>query len=171
METLHAEGESPFVVNDEASIAAVMAMSQRNSSEYVNCQVEGCGEAILLTELDDHMEMHGEEGEDDRAESFANSESSSLKRKWDFDTKLPSVLRNFGHHVEESSGSSSSDRQTVAKAAWKGILKMPDQNPKALVATTTSSARRRLGVSIVGSCDVSRVADTLVEIRTRSSRE
>ena len=153
METLHAEGYSPFMVNDEASIAAVMALSQRDSSEYVNCQVDGCGEAILLTELDDHMEMHGAEGDDARLETVINSERSSLKRRRSesFDTEIPSVRRDLDQHVEGPSASS--DRQTVAKAAWKGILNMPDQGPKSSIATMAGNARRRLGVSAAGSCD------------------
>ena len=31
------------------------------NEEYFNCPVEGCGEALLLTELESHIEMHEEE--------------------------------------------------------------------------------------------------------------
>jgi hypothetical protein len=78
METQHPEGgESPFLVNDDASIAAVMSLYD-DEVKYASCPVEGCGEAILLTELDSHIEMHGAEGEDTDLESEPSSKRTEV---------------------------------------------------------------------------------------------
>jgi len=58
LETLHAEGQSPFVAKDSAS---VVAMVNQDDVNYADCPIDGCGEMVLFDELDSHIEMHGEE--------------------------------------------------------------------------------------------------------------
>lgn len=157
METQHPEnGQSPFVVTDDASVAALMSLQDEDDVEYVNCPVEGCGEALLLTELDSHVEMHAEEGTGSPGES---DEHSSKRLKIEpqignsFDTKLSYALRNLDDPNEDAksiSEASSHDLQTAAKTTWKSILKMPDTSSKSTSSKDTpkaNSSKKRLGVS------------------------
>jgi len=158
METVHPEGgESPFVVRDDASIAAVLSLGE-DDVQYACCPVDGCGEAILLTELDSHIEMHGvEEAEEDQEEDADQESGPDLKKprleehvRASFDTKLSHALRNLDDGEKSSSESPPSDRQTSAKAAWKNLLKMPETPPKAKTSSSsnTKAPRSRLGVSL-----------------------
>jgi zinc finger-containing ubiquitin peptidase 1 len=156
METVHPEdGESPFVVKDDASITALIAFDDEANDQYASCPVEGCGEALLLTELQSHIEMHEEE--QDSGDDVSTRSSKKLKLEPEieaaFDTKLSHALRNL-EDVNEQPASQipSSDRQAAAKAAWKGLLKMPDSSSKAAQAASASkNPQRRLGVSLLPS--------------------
>lgn len=149
METEHPEdGQSPFVVKDDASIAALMSLDDEKDTQYASCPVEGCGEALLFTELESHIEMHGEEH--DTGDELSTHSSKRLKLQPEieaaFDTKLSYALRNLDDVDERAPYESApSDRQAVAKATWKGLLKMPDSSSKS--SSTTKSNRRRLGAS------------------------
>jgi hypothetical protein len=162
METLHPEGgESPFIVkDDDASIAAVLSMADEDV-QYASCPVEGCGEAILFTELDSHIEMHeAEEQGQDTSDTEDESEPEPKKPKMkgetqqSFDTQLSYALRNLDDSEKSSSESPPSDRQAKAKAAWKDLLKMPEpaSSSKSKIGASstaaTKSPRRRLGVSL-----------------------
>ncbi|KAH8768012.1 peptidase family C78-domain-containing protein [Hyaloscypha finlandica] len=154
LETVHPEdGESPFVVKDDASIAALMSLDGEKDDRYANCPVEGCGEALLLTELESHIEMHEEE--QDSGDDQSSRSSKRLKHEPPieaaFDTKLSHALRNLEDVNERlESESPSSDRQAVAKATWKSILKMPDSSSKTAAPSSSKSNRRRLGKSELG---------------------
>lgn len=156
METLHPEnGESPFVAHDDASITALISLQDEQDVQYVHCPVEGCGEALLLTELDSHVEMHEEEldqspGESDEPSRSAKRVKIDPQTGATFDTKLSYALRNLdddddGHRVHEKP---SHDAQAAAKTAWKSILKMPDSSPIAgtKAAPAANSSKKRLGV-------------------------
>jgi hypothetical protein len=151
METLHPEGrESPFVVKDNASIAAVMSLYDEDF-QYASCPVGGCGEEILFSELESHMEMHGaEDGTDEESENTVKKGQEGEKAPVTFDTKLAYALRNLGES-DPSSETAARDLQADTKAAWKGLLKMPETPAKfkgsAVASETTKSSRRRLGVS------------------------
>ena len=163
METLHAEGgQSPFIVkDDDASVAAVASLAGEDVVQYASCPVEGCREAILFTELDSHIEMHGAE-EQDQEESETESESEPELKKPKlkdpiqpgFGTKLSHALRNLDDSEKSSPEPPPSDRQAKAKPQWKDILKMPEaassSKPKTGASSTaaTKSPRRRLGVSL-----------------------
>lgn len=163
VEALHPEGGvvSPFAVNEDASIAAVSSLYDEEI-KYTSCPVEGCGETILLTELDSHIEFHGAEGED----SDMESEPSSKRTKVDdgfrdtFDTKLAYALRNLDDGEQSISESSSSNRQVSnsqvsTKAAWRNLLKMPEPSSNTKTNPVISPGekfrqRRRLGKSELG---------------------
>jgi len=150
METLHPEGgESPFIVKDDASVAAVLSLEGEDDIQYVSCPVEGCGEALLLTEFDSHIEMHGAEEQDTDEESGPTSKETGIEPGVEdaFDTKLSYALRNLGDDEISSPDSPSSDRQATAKAAWKGLLKMPETSLQSVTLSISKSSRRRLGVS------------------------
>jgi hypothetical protein len=155
METLHREGgESPFIVkDDDASMAAIISMNNEDL-QYASCPVEGCGEAILFTELDSHIEMHSAEEQGQDAEETSRPEPKKPKLKEEiqtaFDAKLSYALRALDDGEESSSENRPSDRQATSKAAWKELLKMPDSTSKSKTvssSTMTQSPKRRLGVS------------------------
>ena len=163
MESYHTEdGPSPFIVkDDDASIAAVMSLAEEEI-QYAACLVEGCGEAILLTELDSHMEMHGAEkqgqgGSETESEDEPQAKKPKLKDdevRASFGTKLSHALRNLDDD-KSPSGSAPSHRQAKPKPQWKDILNMPElastsKSKGALSDTTTknTSTRKRLGVSL-----------------------
>ena len=164
------DGESPFVVKDDASIAALMSLDGEKDDRYANCPVEGCGEALLLTELESHIEMHEEE--QDSGDDQSSRSSKRLKHEPPieaaFDTKLSHALRNLEDVNERlESESPSSDRQAVAKATWKSILKMPDSSSKTAAPSSSKSNRRRLGASLprlILCSSSSREANALIEI-------
>lgn len=153
METVHPEGgESPFIVKDDASTAAVMSLYDEEI-QYASCPMENCGEAILLSELDSHIEMHGaEEGSDeeevpDRASKKAKT---SEEVKESFGTKLSYALRNLDEG-ESTPDIAAKGCQPDAVAAWKNLLKMPAASSSgkenAALSAPSKGSRRRLGVS------------------------
>lgn len=157
IQTVHSEGgESPFIVKeDDSSIAEILSMD--DEPQYFTCSVEGCGEAILLTELDSHIEMHGAEQEsgDENTDPIPKEMRVSPGPEASFDTKLSHALRN----VDDGNGLSSSKRQRSqnspgrhesAKDRWKELLKMPKLPPKNSSLSTSKSTRRRLGKSELG---------------------
>jgi hypothetical protein len=153
VETLHPEGgESPFLVKDDASIAAVMSLNENDDDPgFASCPMDGCGEVILLTELDSHIEMHGAEEQDVDQEFEMTSRESEIQDavQATFDTRLSRQLRNLSGRGS-STDTASLDRQASAKAAWKGLLKMPDAGAKPAPPPVSAKkgSRRRLGVSI-----------------------
>jgi hypothetical protein len=154
METQHPEGgDSPFIVKDDSSIAAVMSTGGVGDSDpdFTSCPIDGCGELILLTELDNHIEMHDMEGQE------GDEESLSMRKEYEigsvvsgsFDTGLSHELRNLPAQVQ-SSENALSERQENAKEVRKEITKMPERKvrPSSAPNGQTSGPHRRLGVSI-----------------------
>ena len=154
METRHPEGgESPFIVKDDASVAAVLSMGRGGEEEpdFACCPIDSCGEVILLTELDSHIEMHDMESQDIDQDAVSRSKDYEMEDavQTSFDTKISHELRNL--HVQAPSIENDlSEQQASAKAAWKEILKMPQAPPKPLPSPNGKSKGplRRLGVSI-----------------------
>lgn len=176
METLHPEGDSPFVVKDDASIAAVLALEYDESPEeaaYTSCPVEGCGEQLLWEEMDSHLELHTAEQDssDDRGH---DSKRLKLEPGIDasFDTKLSHALRNIGDDDDDVSGTPSPERerQAAAKDIWKALLKMPETSSKKVIASTSATVKRKLGVSTWHFQSPSRVANPPSEVGTRPPR-
>ncbi|TVY88874.1 Zinc finger with UFM1-specific peptidase domain protein [Lachnellula willkommii] len=153
METLHAEGESPFVVRDDASIAAVLASEYDENPDkpkYSSCPVEGCGEQLLFAEFDSHLELHAaEQDADDGCDHVSQKLKLEPEMEATFHTKLSHALRNIGGG-DLITECPSPEQQARAKAAWKGLLKMPETSPKEAVADASRSVRRRLGKSELG---------------------
>lgn len=121
IETLHPEnGESPFVVNDGSSLRVLMEDGEEDEEgeEYVECPQEGCGEALLLVELEGHVEMHEQEragsglGDDLDAEGRRVSASKRVKLDSDhmsgqagaagFETRIADGLRNLDESEPEA---------------------------------------------------------------------
>ncbi|KAJ8064515.1 hypothetical protein OCU04_006847 [Sclerotinia nivalis] len=149
METLHAEGESPFITKDSAS---VIAMVDQEDVNYADCPVDGCGEMVLFDELESHIEMHGEEDgnmelDTPASESSRNGTKKGVGKDASFGTKLSHALRNIddGHDYEIREPPAAQ----ASQKAWRDILKMPDislkSQPKAPVQGPRQLGKAELG--------------------------
>ncbi|KAM3071981.1 hypothetical protein ACMFMG_008448 [Clarireedia jacksonii] len=151
LETLHAEGgQSPFVARDESSTGG---MASHDDLQYTDCPIKECGEMVLTSELDSHIEMHDEEhGENDADTPTIHSSSKEARGE---NTKEPGFGTNFANtrlSIDEHRGTSSSNEsasQISTKAAWKAILKMPDISSKSH-SKPPSNVPRQLGKSDLG---------------------
>lgn len=150
MESFHAEGESPFVVkeDDEAHEAIITPELDREEDhvKYASCPVKGCGENILLTELDNHIDMHASEDQpaDDDGLSIDLQRSETPKSNVPFDEKPPHVNKDL--REQKPPDAHPTDPQAYAKAKWKKILKMPERSGKSIPMTKERKSRKRLGV-------------------------
>ena len=63
METNHAEGKSPFVVDDKAAAANGGHIPEDGEKDplFIECPAEDCGEVLLAADLDYHLELHAAE--------------------------------------------------------------------------------------------------------------
>jgi hypothetical protein len=116
---LHAEGESPFIVKDKKYTSPY---TSEEMDGYTACPVEGCGEDILFTDLESHMELHGAEG------SAGDFEETSILKKDDLQDIPPQSVVEADRQR----------KQSEAKAGWKSLLQMP--------ATSTDGKPKKLGV-------------------------
>lgn len=153
MENEHPEdGESPFFPKDQGSIAGMISFEdEEHSEEYANCPVAGCGEVVLLAELESHVEMHEEE-QDTEGDTVHSSKRVKLTPEVEhtsFGTKLSHALRNLddGGNSKSKAELPAHDPQASAKAVWKNILKMPETSKTKTKSPSKGAARRRLGVS------------------------
>jgi hypothetical protein len=155
METRHPEGDDS-VFMDDASIAAVMSMNmdEGKDPDFAPCPIDGCGEIILLTELDNHIDMHEMENQDAEQDVMLNAkENEMVDPSASFDTKISHELRNL-HAQSPPTSKTLSERQENAKAAWSEILNMP-QAPASSSPSLKEKIKgkgRRLGVSISEIC-------------------
>lgn len=116
METLHPEGESPFVVKEDNAPENTEAAEDIS---YVECPVDSCGEVLLLQELEYHLELHSEESgdhlQDPAPDTGAETTPSGPSR----------AHREAERHRRSDHEPGHSDRQAKAISAWKRLLKMP----------------------------------------------
>ncbi|KIM94993.1 hypothetical protein OIDMADRAFT_134716 [Oidiodendron maius Zn] len=156
MEEQHPEGgQSPFIVKDDSSVAAVISMGGvgDNDPDFTSCPINGCGEIILFTELDNHIEMHDMEGQDGDQETTTTPREYEMNNvvRGSFDTTLSYELRNLP--VQSSPlENASSERKESAKETWKAPMKMPERSTRPASAPNgqTSGTHRRLGKSELG---------------------
>lgn len=125
MEVFHSEdGESPFVVKDDPEKMS-MVTKDLDREGYAMCFVEGCGEEILLAELDSHLELHVIEE--------AGSTPEPKPRTVSADQKPPI-----------SSGDSNTSKEILKQAkaidAWKELFHMP-------AASSSKDAKPKYDVS------------------------
>lgn len=155
LEIQHSEGDSPFLVrerNSQNTDAQGYSDTSIHDLDFVECPREGCGEAILLSELASHIEMHGVE-EYQTDESYfmdpnfgRRPESSNSKSELGSDAKPPQPFGNLMDEDLLGAKSSSNDPQTSAKLKWREILKMPTSKEKQENPNVPKRACRRLGV-------------------------
>jgi hypothetical protein len=151
METDHPEdNNSPFIVRDDSNITASNGTGENEEIQFAHCPVEGCGEELLHTEFDSHLEMHAAElTQDDSDEKGRRHVSKKIKLdsqvKASFGTKLSDALRNITDEKPESRASEK--RKQTTKEAWKGLLNIPDTSQEGSVSSSSKTPQKRLGVS------------------------
>jgi hypothetical protein len=152
LETEHPEdNNSPFVVHDDSNVAASLGAGEDEEIQFAHCPVEGCGEELLHTEFDSHLEMHEAElTQDDSDEPTRGHASKRIKLdskvKTSFDTTLSDALRNITDDEEPEARASQKRKQTT-KEAWKGLFKRPESSYEGSVSSSSKASRNRLGVS------------------------
>lgn len=131
METFHAESQSSLDLNGEASAGKF------EESEYMECPIEGCGEVLLLDEMDFHVELHAEE-----AELYSEPQEPPTISKAEGPTPGSSRSRSPPPAV--------SSRQQTAIQAWRNLLAMPSSKRRASDgekhSVISAAQARRLGV-------------------------
>ena len=158
LESLHAEGESPFMVKNDCSETGPLLVTPEatetidNGPEFVDCPRESCGEIILLTELESHLSLHEiEDSEDEdnvswKANPSKRARTTDSEPEVNFDTRLAPALRNLAG-VRHLNSSPSSERQSSAKSGWRELLNMGGSRHEPRASSETPKSHRRLGVS------------------------
>lgn len=138
METNHAEGKSPFAL-DEGLSNPEKATDELNGpgDAYVECPIDGCNEVVVRDELDYHLELHGDEVEDDFTSPAPTSEPAPLGASREIGgndgadaRRTRSAKRRRSSPNPETSRDSDETsaharRNKKAIFAWRNILAMP----------------------------------------------
>jgi hypothetical protein len=156
LESLHPEEDSLSAngegnsQNTELPKTQDYADASDEGLDFFECPRDGCGEAILLSELTSHIGMHDIEGNETEEDSkFENPHLSkkvrSSKLELGFNATLPQALHNLTGEGP-SAMSSLSNLQASAKLGWREILNMPALKGSPEKRTVPKKAYRRLGV-------------------------
>jgi hypothetical protein len=157
IESLHAEGQ-PYSENKKAQTST---MKEEEEGQCAECPIEGCGEILLLNELDYHLELHDQEVADmDNAgqDQVSSKEEQQQLSEAEGSRPGPSSSRHRsspGHATQTKKTSTTSgggnSRQQTAISAWKNILHMPYPGRRVADAEKRAAASampgKRLGVS------------------------
>lgn len=142
METSHAEGKSPFVLDEGLSNPENATRELDGPGDaYVECPIEGCNEVVVRDELDYHLELHGDEAEDDAtppasesapatatatsAHGPAENGGDGARRTRSAKRRRSSTAHEAFHEFDEAAVHSSRKK---AIFAWRNILAMPKWN-------------------------------------------
>ncbi|KAK4143773.1 peptidase family C78-domain-containing protein [Dichotomopilus funicola] len=170
IETLHAEGDSPFTVKDENKLDDPGAAEE---ASYVECPIDGCGEVVVLQELDYHLELHSEESGDhlQGGEAFPSEISHTPEPSFTGPFRAQREAERHRRPVHESD---KSDRQVNAISAWRRLLRMPGSSSSEKATSSKSLAGaftrgKRLGKAQLGKyAHEDRMPDWLVALLKKS---
>lgn len=137
METLHPEGESPFVVEEDKASDNPEAAEDIS---YVECPVDSCGELLLLQELEYHLELHSEESGDHLQDPAPD------KRPGTPPSGPSRAHREAERHRRSDVEPEHSDRQTKAISTWKRLLRMPGSSSTHRIMSSKRSHDDKTGV-------------------------
>ncbi len=156
IESLHAEGEP----SSEVETAQASTSKEEEEGQYAECPIEGCGEVLLLDEMDYHLELHDQEAADmDHAgQDHVSTMQQQQLHEAEGSRPGPPLSRHrsspdHATHKEKASTTSdpSNSRQQTAISAWKNILHMPSSSRRLADAekraATSAVPGKRLGVS------------------------
>ncbi|KAH8908777.1 DUF1671-domain-containing protein [Coniochaeta sp. PMI_546] len=159
IESLHAEGQS----YSEEGKARASTSREEEEGQYAECPIAGCGEILLLDEMDYHLELHDQEvvDMDHAGRSHILTEQKQQLHETEGSKPGPSTSRRRsppGHatHKEKPSTTSggSTSRQQTAISAWKNILHMPSSGRRLADAEKRAASSavpgKRLGRSHLG---------------------
>ncbi|KAK3399011.1 DUF1671-domain-containing protein [Sordaria brevicollis] len=126
VETNHAEGESPFVVADEAAAANVghIPEGEEDGPDYIECPKEDCGEVLLTADLDYHLELHAaEQGDSASSETEIGNPiltPSTPSPSQKVQSPPPKTPAHTTTRTRTSPSPSSSPRPSTTSASSKG---------------------------------------------------
>jgi len=144
METLHAEGDSSFEVKENCNNGDSHVKADEELV-YAECPVDGCGEVLLLDEMEYHLELHGlESGQSTEVEPASSTDHSAHASG----SSTPSRSHREAERQRRTE-SAVSGNQAKTISAWKKLLRMPE-------STSTLSSRRRKDVKPTAPPDTSR---------------
>lgn len=128
METFHPEGggdlNSQFGVEEDDNASGRPGTAEDIS--YVECPVDGCGEILLLQELDYHLELHSEEsGHHLQQESASVPPVPPAKTEMAPPSGPSRAHRQAERHRRSDHEPEKNDRQAAAVSTWKRLLGMP----------------------------------------------
>ena len=184
VETLHSEGESPFVVrdsdhvftphvdadstaatdcarlttNDAADIATATGNEEEPEDDYVTCPEANCGEAILLTELDAHIDMHATEKmsadrsqEPDVSRHRRRRSRDSIDRDYDYDRRIHGSSKDRYHTGQASQRRVSRSIPNTSNSILRGLRSFligsgSPRESKQASSSPHAGHSRRLGV-------------------------
>ncbi len=181
VETLHSEDDSPFVVREapdlsdhpinrqihphNPSLEELPSDPFGDDAEYVACPEPDCGEAIFLTELDTHIEMHLAEkttADDGIVAEDYDPENTRKKRKVrrrhrDASERISGTDLQVAHRHPTIASETSlrhrskliADSSDAPARGWRCLFMSSSPAKKTAQGSTSSnpSGPRRLGVS------------------------
>lgn len=140
METSHAEGKSPFALDEGLSNPTNAHLELDGEGDaYVECPLEGCNEVVVRDELDYHLELHGDEAEEDAtppasevslaanaiAHESAGNDNDGARRTRSAKRRRSSAAQETPQNSDEAEAHASHKK---AIFAWRNILAMPKWN-------------------------------------------
>ncbi|KAF2969839.1 hypothetical protein GQX73_g3741 [Xylaria multiplex] len=167
MEESHAEGKSPFVADTDPDPdtsrgkqnqpAERAASGDEDAGLFVECPVEGCLEQISLAELEDHIDLHAmEENEESASDGAAATVDvapvAGHKREYQSPYSSPEDAARSNRGYERERARSPANHEGAVDA-WKRIFgrrpvrKMVEWEGK---STDGKTLKKRLGVSELG---------------------
>ncbi|KAK3297549.1 peptidase family C78-domain-containing protein [Chaetomium fimeti] len=127
METFHPEGEGDL--NSQFGVKENDGASDRPGTaediSYVECPADGCGEILLLQELDYHLELHSEESGHHLQEGEESAPMPHPKAETPSTSGPSRAHREAERHRRSDHEPEKNDRQATAISAWKRLLRMP----------------------------------------------
>jgi hypothetical protein len=162
METFHPEGEVDL--NPQFGVKADDSASDRPGTaedvSYVECPVDGCGDILLLPELDYHLELHSEESGHHLQEEGASVPVPHAQTEMTPPSGPSRAHREAERHRRSDREPDKNDRQATAISAWKRLLRMPGSSTAHKILSSKrsqdekhasaghSNRGKRLGVSV-----------------------
>jgi hypothetical protein len=142
--------------------AQASALKEEEEGQYADCPIEGCGEILLLDEMDYHLELHDQEVVDIAGQDHVTAKQEQQQQL--HDAEEPRAGSSSSHHRSSpghanrkdkpSTSTSSSSKQQTAISAWKHILNMPSSSRRLTDAEKRAAANaapgKRLGVGRMG---------------------
>jgi len=151
IESLHAESEDQLYSGQERAQASTS--KEEEAGQYVECPIEGCGEMLLIDEMDYHLELHDQEVVDmePAGQSHVTKQEQQQQNEAEGTRSGPSSSRrrSLTGPASQKENRHASKQQT-AISAWKNILNMPSSRRLTDAEkreAATAAPGKRLGVS------------------------
>lgn len=151
VEEQHAEGQSPFVVRDQASTGSDSSFGEKS---YAQCPVDGCEEILAVAELDDHLDLHIAEQDprDDAREYQASAPTNGYRSPYSNSGGSTPATQASTAPRASSRTSHAKNRSSGSIQRWRQIFGVPSAAKRSTTASAHAGEppRKRLGKSELG---------------------